>query len=318
MDLKQLRYFLALAEERSFGRAAARLHITQPPLSRNIKMLEDQLGTPLFQRTPRGIQLTAAGRTLLEDAPGLLMQVKRTEERVQETARGATGRLEVGLFTSSVLDLIPHILSRFRASRPNVKIGLHTMSKLQQIEAIRDKRINIGFNRFVPDVEGIAVEDVARENVVVGLPSDHPLADSRRAITLKDLEDQSMILYPNLPIAGMAQEIAVAFTREKSRLRVVQEVEDLLTAVGLVSAGFGLCITAESATKLQLPNVVYRPLDSRWLRTISLSCLYRSDDRSPVLQSFLDVVREVKKERAQAATGQTRIHSKSRKKPSRQ
>jgi len=292
MDLKQLRYFVALAEEQNFSRAAARLHMTQPPLTRQIRALEEQLGTELFLRTSRGVQLTEAGRTLLEEAPNLLLLAKRAEDRTLQTARGLTGTLEVALFTSSVLDLIPRILSRFHATRPDVQVGLHTMSKPQQIEALRERRIAVGFNRLVPEVEGISVDTVAHERVVVGLHRKHPLS-ARKVITVADLEDQPMIVYPNLPIAGLAQEVAEAFRREKRRLRVMQEVEDVLTCIALVSAGFGLCITVEPAANLRLPNVVYRPLQCRWLQTVGLSCLYRSDDRSPVLHAFLDVVRQV-------------------------
>lgn len=292
MDLKQLRYFVALAEERNFGRAATRLHMTQPPLTRQIRALEEELGTDLFRRTPRGVELTDAGRTLMEEAPNLLLLAQRAEERTLQTARGLAGRLEVGLFTSSVLDLIPRVLSRFHESRPDVEVRLHTMSKPQQIEALRERRISVGFNRLVPEVEGIGVEKVAAERVLVGLHQDHPLA-ALEAITLADLEDEPLILYPNLPIAGMAQEIQHAFRRERRRLYVVQEVEDVLTCVALVSAGFGSCITPEAASSLRLPNVVYRPLQCRWLESIELSCLYRSDDDSPVLAAFLEVVREI-------------------------
>lgn len=300
MDLKQLRYFIALAEEQNFGRAATRLHMTQPPLTRQIRALEEQLGTELFVRTPRGVELTDAGLTLMEEAPNLLLLAQRAEERTQQTGRGLTGRLEVGLFTSAVLDLIPRVLDGFHVSRPDVEVRLHTMSKPQQIEALRDRRISVGFNRLVPDVEGITVETVTHEKLIVGLHKGHPLS-AREAITLADLEDEPMILYPNLPIAGFAQEIQQAFRRDRRRLYVVQEVEDVLTCMALVSAGIGLCITIGSAANLQLPNAVYRDLQCRWLETIELSCLYRSDDRSPVLSAFLDVVREVGREAGGAA-----------------
>jgi len=222
VDLKHLRYFVALAEERNFGRAAARLHMTQPPLTRQIR------------------------------------------------------------------------------DRPDVDVRLHTMSKPQQIEALRDRRISMGFNRLVPDVEGVTVETVAYEKLVVGVHKDHPLA-KLQTISLAELEEQPLILYPNLPIAGFAQEVEHAFRRERRRLFVVQEVEDVLTCLALVSAGFGSCITPEAAANLQLPNVVYRTLQCRWFDRIELSCLYREDDRSPVLEAFLETVRDVGRERSGVA-----------------
>jgi DNA-binding transcriptional LysR family regulator len=172
-----------------------------------------------------------------------------------------------------------------------VQIGLHTMSKPAQIEALLERRITVGFNRLVPAVPGIAVETVLRERLVVGLHDSHPLC-AKDSISLADLEDQPMVLYPNVPIAGLAQEVSDAFRLEKRRLQVVQEVEDVLTCVALVSAGFGLCITTEPAVHLGLPHVVYRPLKSRWLKDVELSCLYREDDRSPLLAAFLEVVRQ--------------------------
>ena len=285
-----MRYFLALAQELHFGRAAERLHMSQPPLTRQIRALEEQLGTQLFLRTPKGVELTEAGQALLEEVPNVLLLAERAQERTRLAGQGLEGRLEVGLFTSSVLDVIPRILAGFHAERPQVRIGLRTMSKVQQIDALLERRIAIGFNRLVPETPGITVETVLKQPVVVGLHDSHPLC-ARGEITLRDLEDQPMILYPNLPIAGLAQEVDGAFRREGRRLQVVQEVEDVLTCIALVSAGFGLCITTAPAANLRLPHVVFRPLRSRWLQSVELQCLYRSDDRSALLQAFLGHVR---------------------------
>ncbi|MDB6000607.1 MAG: transcriptional regulator, LysR family [Rhizobacter sp.] len=289
MDLRQMRYFLALAQERNFARAADKLHMTQPPLTRQIRALEEDIGVPLFLRTTKGVELTDAGRTLLEEVPNLLALARRAQERTLQVGQGLSGNLEVGLFTSSVLDVIPQLLTRFHADRPDVKIGLHTMTKVEQLDALRERRITVGFNRLVPPSPDIAVEVVLRERLLVGLYETHPLC-AKAVVTLRDLEDQPMILYPNLPISGLAQEIRDAFRREKVRLRVEQEVDDVLTCVALVSSGFGVCITTEPATNLRLPRMVYRPLQSRLLRDVELSCLYRRDDHSPVLRAFLDVV----------------------------
>jgi len=290
VDLRQMRYFLALAQERNFGRAAERLHMSQPPLTRQIRTLERDIGTPLFIRTTKGVDLTEAGKTFLEEVPNLLALAERAQERTLRAGQGMTGRLEVGIFTASVLGAIPRILARFHAERPDVQIGLHTMTKPAQIEALKERRITVGFNRLVPPVPGIKVATVLREKLVVGLHASHPLCAKDR-ISLADLEDQPMILYPNLPIPGLAQQVEDAFRREKRRLRVVQEVEDVLTCLALVSAELGLCITTEPAMDLRLPNVSYRPLNSRWLRDVELSCLYREDDQSPLLHAFLAVAR---------------------------
>jgi DNA-binding transcriptional LysR family regulator len=290
MDLKQMRYFLALAQELNFGRAAERLHIAQPPLTRHIRALEDELGTPLFVRTAKGARLTEAGRALLDEVPNILALARRAEERAQLAGKGFTGRLDVGIFSSGVLNVIPRLLASFHIERPEVKIGLHNMSKAAQIEALRERRITIGFNRLVPAEDDITTEVVRREPFLVALYEGHPLC-SKKAVTLRDLDDEPMILYPNAPLPGLAQEVASAFRAEGMRLRIEQEVEDVVTCIALVSSRFGVSITTESAANLRLPSVVYRPLKCTHLRDIELVCLYRRGDTSPILHAFLAIVR---------------------------
>lgn len=291
MDLRELRYFLAVAEERNFGRAAERLHMAQPPLSRQIKALEDELGTPLFIRTPKGVDLTEAGQTLLDEVPNLLALAQRARERTRRAGQGLTGQLDVGLFGSGVLDVIPRMLARFHAQRPDVKIRLHNLTKAEQLAALRERRLSVGFNRLVPEEDDLVIEPVLREPLVVAMPEGHPLA-VRPSIPLAELGGQPLILYPNIPMRGLAQEITEAFRAEGLTMRVEQEVEDVLTAVALVASGFGLVITTQSATSLRLPGVAFRPLSSRHLRSVELSCLYRRGDTSPVLAAFLEVVHD--------------------------
>ena len=291
MDLKQMRYFLAVAEERNFTRAAERLHMAQPPLTRQIQALEEDIGAALFVRTARGVTLTEAGHALLAEVPNLLSLAQRAKERAVLASEGQTGRLDVGIFGSGVLDVIPRILARFHAQRPEVRIVLHTLNKGEQMQALRERRISVGFNRLVAPEDDLVVEEVLRESMTVALPEHHPLA-KKAAISIPDLSDEPLILYPRLPIAGLAQQVMQAFNREKSVLRVEQEVEDVLTAVALVAGGFGACVTTASTASLRLPGVVYRPLVSKHLIEIELSCLYRQSDDSPVLSAFIDVVRE--------------------------
>ena len=289
MDLRDMRHFLAVAEEGHMGRAAARLHLSQPPLTRHIQALEEKIGVPLFVRTPKGMQLTDAGRTLLEETPNLLALAQQALERTRLAGQGLIGQLDVGLFGSGVLDVIPRILARFHQERPEVKIVLHNLTKDAQLQALRERRITVGFNRLVPEEAGISVETVLREPMVVAVAASHPLA-VRPSLRLPDLDGVPLILYPNVPMRGLAQEVADAFRAEGVPLRVEQEVEDVLTAVALVSAGFGAAITTQSATNLRLPGVVFRPLHSARLKELELSCLYRSGDTSPALRAFLEVV----------------------------
>lgn len=289
MDLRQMRCFQVLAEELNFGRAAARLHMAQPPLTRQIQALENKLGAALFERTPRGVVLTTAGRTLYEEVPNILGLVARARTRTEQAGRGRIGRIDVGIFGSAILNVIPRVLSRFRADYPEVELFLHTMTKAEQIDALRERRITVGFNRLVPEEPDIAVRTVLRERFMVALPASHRLC-AQTELSLREMTGEPLILYPNLPIAGLAQQVLAAFQREGAIPRVAQQVEDVLTAIALVSSGFGLCVTTASAASLQLPGVEYRPLNSRTLREIELSCLYRRDDRSPILSAFLDVI----------------------------
>ena len=290
LNLKQIRYFVAVAEERNFTRAAERLHMAQPPLTRQIQALEDDLGAPLFQRSPRGVELTEAGQALMEEAPNLLALARQARERVQLAGQGRLGRLDIGTFGSGVLDLIPRILARFHAERPQVRIVLHDQTKAEQIQALRERRISVGFNRMVPPEDDLVVEPLMREGMMVAMPAMHPLVKQQR-VTLAELDDQRMILYPHQPMPGLAERVTRAFADAGLRLRLEQEVDDVLTAIALVSSGFGLCITTESSTSLRLPGVVFRPLDCDALRDIELACLYRRGDASPVLAAFLEVVR---------------------------
>ena len=171
-----MRYFLAVAEEGHMGRAANRLHLSQPPLTRHIQALEEKIGVALFVRTPKGMTLTDAGHTLLQETPNLLALAQQALERTRLAGQGLIGRLDVGLFGSGVLDVIPRILARFHQARPEVKIVLHNLTKDAQLQALRERRISVGFNRLVPQEADISVETVLREPMVVALAASHPLA----------------------------------------------------------------------------------------------------------------------------------------------
>ncbi|WP_414444446.1 LysR family transcriptional regulator [Burkholderia sp. 22PA0106] len=293
MEIKQMRYFLALAEELNFSRAAEKLHMAQPPLTRHIRALEEEIGAPLFVRTTKGAELTEAGHALLAEVPNILSLSRRAEERTRLAGQGYVGSLDVGIFSSGILNVIPRLLAEFHAERPNVKISIRNLSKAEQIAALRERRITIGFNRLVPDEPDIGVDWVQREKFLVALYEGHPLCAKKR-ITLRDLDGEPMILYPNAPVHGLAQEVAAAFRTEGVALRVEQEVEDVVTCIAFVSSRFGVCVTTESAANLRLPGVVYRPLQSSQLRDIELSCLYRKQESSPILLAFLDLIRRTR------------------------
>jgi DNA-binding transcriptional LysR family regulator len=290
MELRHLRYFATLAEELNFGRAAMRLHISQPPLTRQIQQMEEELGAQLFTRSTRGVALTPAGKVLLEDARRILGLVQGAKERAGKAGRGQIGRLDVGIFGSAILNHIPRMVLQFRDQHPEVQIALHGQTKAEQIQALREKRLTIGFNRRVSVESDIAVEPVLSEPLFVALHDKHPLA-RLKAIRIEDIGNAPMILYPSNTRPGFADDVMDLFRKAAIQPTVVQEVTDVVTAVALVACGFGLCITPQAASSLNLPGVVFRPVKANPTPTIDLVCLYRRNDESPILAAFLEIVR---------------------------
>jgi DNA-binding transcriptional LysR family regulator len=262
--------------------------MAQPPLTRQIRAIEEELGTELFVRTPKGVELTAAGQTLLDEVPNILSLAERARERTQRAGQGLTGQLDVGIFGSGVLDVIPRLLAAFHQARPEVRIALHNQTKDEQLQALRERRITIGFNRLVPAEPGIGVQTVLKE-ALVG-PAGHAQAvRARRGRTVRARQRAHDPLPQSLAWPGPgSQQCLPPRGPASERSPVGGRCADLR---GFAAGGFGACITTRSATSLRLPGVEYRPLHSRHLRDIELSCLYRSDDASPVLAAFLDVVR---------------------------
>ncbi|MGE5471576.1 MAG: LysR substrate-binding domain-containing protein [Bacteroidota bacterium] len=297
MEFRQLKYFIAVAEELNIGRAATRLHISQPPLTRQMQQLEEELGAQLFLRTPRGVELTQAGETLLRDAVNIRDLMQQASERTAQAGRGKLGRMDIGIFGSGILDVIPKVLHAFRAGYPEVQIMLHTMTKKEQIEALRQRRIVAGFNRMLAPLPDIASELVSMESVMVAVNETHPLA-AKPAIRLGELQGQPLILFPSGARPSFIDKIWALCAGEGFEPTVSQEVGDAPTSVALVAAGFGLSLVPESASGLSVPGVVYRPLDHAPDAVVDLSCIYRSDDNSPILQAFLEVIRDFRDKRA--------------------
>ncbi|MTZ13534.1 LysR family transcriptional regulator [Pseudomonas sp. JL972] len=298
MELRHLRYFIAVAEERNIGRAAARLHISQPPLTRQIQQLEEQLGVQLFNRTPRGMELTPAGELLLDEAKNINAVIEQATERTQRAGQGKFGRLDVAIFGSAILDTIPRLLADFRSAYPDVKVVLHSMHKDEQLEALRQRRIGVGFNRILTPSPDFAAELVDTEPLLLALHEDDPLARQQR-VDFRALADQPLVLFPTGgrpsfldKVLGLCQQAGFVPT-------IAQEVGDAVTAVSLVSKGFGACLVSQSTAALSLPGLTYRPLDGIPGNTrIDLSCIYRPDDRSPILAAFLEVVRSYRQRRS--------------------
>lgn len=291
MELRHLRYFCAVAKELNIGRAAATLHISQPPLTRQIQQLEDELGAQLFKRSVKGMELTDAGRTLYADAKNILALAELATERTRRAAQGLIGRLDVGIFGSGVFDVVPRVLLRFRQAFPDVKVVLHTLDKAEQVEALRERRITIGFNRVVPKFPGIGSRVVMWEKLVVGLHETNPLA-GRKTLSLRDLADQAFVLFPSVARPNFSDFIINQCQKHGFTPRVEQVVGDAVTGVALVASGFGSCVVPESVMAFQASGVVYLPLEESPPIMLDVSCLYREDDDSVVLRALLQIIAE--------------------------
>jgi DNA-binding transcriptional LysR family regulator len=291
MDLRHLRYFIAVAEEKNIGRAALRLNISQPPLTRQIQQVEAELGVRLFNRTPKGMEATAAGELFLEEARNICAVFEQATERTQRAGQGKLGRLDVAIFGSGILDAIPKLLLAFRHAYPEVNIVLHTMNKGEQIEALRQRRITVGFNRMLSPLPDIACELVKTEKLLLALNASHPLA-ALDVVPFTAIAAHPLILFPTGTRPNFIDKVN-GLCQEMGFIPLVsQEVGDAVTAVALVASGFGVCLVPESATVLALPGVVYRPLSGLPEHArVDLSCIYLAEDQSPILAAFLHEVR---------------------------
>ena len=292
MDLRQIRFFMALATELNFTRAASRLNISQPPLTRHIQQLEASLGVTLFERTTRGVALTQAGIVFLEEARKIVALSDQAVNKTKLAHQGQLGRLDIGIFGSSTLSVVPTLLIELRKTHPDVIISLQNTTKIQQIEAVREKRLDIGFNRIYPSAPDLAIETVMIENLYIAIHKDHAL-NLRGNLVMADLVDQPLILFPNNVRPSFADNVVMLCSNEGFTPKIEHEVEDVITAIALVSAGLGLAVVPESAISMKLSNVRYHQLSGTDAK-IDLSCIYLPDNASPVLKAFLANVHKLR------------------------
>lgn len=290
MDLRQLTYFVAVAETQHLGRAAERLHLSQPPLTRHIQQLEAELEVQLFKRTPRGMELTHAGEELLRDARNIRGLVAQATERVQRAARGQAGRLDVGVYGSATFGVVPKVLAAFHATHPDVELVLHHAHTQAQLPALRQGRLHLAFERVLPEEGDIVVELVAREPLLLGLAAAHPLAALER-IPVAALRDEVHLIGTSPSIAVQALALCRAHGFEP---RFAPQVSDVVTATLSAAAGLGVTFVPDSMTNVHFPGVTYRPLQSDVEVFMELHCLYLRGNDSPLLAAMLETIREMR------------------------
>ncbi|MFT4171706.1 MAG: LysR substrate-binding domain-containing protein [Rhodocyclaceae bacterium] len=287
MDLRQLSYFIVVAEERSISRAAALLNLTQPPLTRHIQALEESLGVQLLHRTTWGVDLTEAGHALLEHARNIKQHVERASHETRQVARGRLGRVDVGVHGSALLRVIPQVLARFSARQPDVELSLQSEPKALLLEALRQGRILVFFDRYLSESPDIAVELVDQESTLLAIPGDNPLALASD-MTIERLAGERFI-----EVAGKSLERLGLLCQQHGFMPDIRHrTYDQITATLMVSAGFGLTLVPQSMTYLQLPNVVYRPIDTDNDLSILTHCAYRRSETHPMLGDMLQAIKE--------------------------
>jgi DNA-binding transcriptional LysR family regulator len=297
MDFRHFKYFVAVAEERSFTRAAERLHISQPPLSRQIQQLEDELGMQLLERDTRPLQLTMAGQLFYERAVRLIEQVNETitmTRRVAQTDR----RLVIGFVPSTMYGALPRIARMFRAAKPQTELVLVEKISAEQNDALNAGQIDVGFGRLRLDDPRVKREVLREEPLVLAIPAEHPLGSSTAPLSLVDAAPYPLLVYPRTPRPSYADQVLSIFRDKGVEPAEVHEVQEMQTALGLVASGMGLCVVPVSAQRLRREEVVYRALlEPSAVSPIVMSTrLHDQSEDIVLLRSLIDEVY-----RAQAA-----------------
>lgn len=294
MELRHLRYFIAVAEEKSFNKAAERLYISQPPLSRQIKQLEEELGVVLIDRNQRPLRLTEAGIFFYEHA----VQIIRKSENLQKmTMRQATfdGSISIGFVASVLYGTLPRVIARFRKVYPNIQIKLHELNSWQQTQALTSGTIDVGFGRLLFDDASIRRILLREESLVVAVPLDHPLVQQSGKVGIEDLVNENLQLYPKAPRPSFIDYILGLFEARNIEPTSFSEVSELHVALGLVAAGVGITIVPKSLEHLREKEVAYIPFEDGLL-TSPVIMNVRHFDKSELLKTLLDVVYQIYEE----------------------
>lgn len=289
MELRQIRYFHRVATLLSFTKAALSLHMAQPPLSRQIKLLEEELGVDLFDRVGRGIRLTEAGRYFFDQTRHITQRLEETVKATQRIGRKDKRWFGLGFVPSVLYGYMPEFIRQLRELDPQVEIGLVELTTLQQFDALKTGRIDIGLGRILladAEVERLILID---EPLIAALPASHPLS-SRSHLSLADMLNLPLILYPAKPRPSYADHLLDLFNKNDYTPNVVQEVNELQTAIGLVAAGVGAALVPASVRGLHRRDVVYVELDaSGFTSPVMLS--WRKRDDSDFLRSVISLAR---------------------------
>jgi LysR family transcriptional regulator, benzoate and cis,cis-muconate-responsive activator of ben and cat genes len=291
MELRHLRYFVAVATTQNFTRAAELLNISQPPLSRQIQQIEDEVGTRLFERGSRPVKLTEAGRFFLAHAQRLLEHADDLPKLTRRVAR-LESRLVIGFVASTLYGALPKVVRKLRQAMPQTEISLVEMSTVDQLPALRNGTIDVGFGRIRIDDASVRREVLREERLLVALPDDHALCVHTAPLSLAQLAREPLVVYPRRPRPSYADQVLSAFADRGLDPEEVHEVQELQTALGLVAAGVGIALVPASVERLRRDEVVYRPLDDATVVSPIIMSTRLADD-SPEIALLADLIQQV-------------------------
>ena len=286
-SLARLSCFIAVAEELQFGRAAERLHMTQPPLSRQIQQLESELGVQLIDRTTRSVTLTPAGVAFLPDARRILQLAEGAALTVKRVPAGELGTVVVGFTAASAHAVLPRLLDSARANLPDVKLELREMVSAAQIEGLMTGELDLGMARPPLKRPGLVSRPLLHEQLVAALPADHPLVGLPRQLTLTDLDGQDVIMYSPVQARYFNELLISTFTIAGASPRYVQYVTQVHTMLVLVRSGLGIALVPASAATLHPDGVVFRSIGAFRERPVELDAVWRGDSTNPALLRLL-------------------------------
>jgi DNA-binding transcriptional LysR family regulator len=301
MELRQIRYFVAVAEELHFSRAAGRVHVVQPALSQQVKKLEQELGVMLLVRTRRRVSLTAAGRAFLEEARWTLASARRAQEAARRAAAGETGRLRVGSVDWAIYQFLPLILRRYQERYPGVNVQIFEASREELHGAFAHESLDVAFFAFREGEAEFSHDLVALDPMLVVLPDTHPAA-AEPSVPLETLAGEPWVLFPPSLRSRYLELVVEACAAKGFTPRVAQEASQMNTLAALVGAGFGVTLLPTVVANRPRAGIVVRPLAGEAPR-LPLDVIWRPAGLSPVAERFLEVTREVRDEREPAAAG---------------
>ena len=288
MELRHLRYFTSVAAEGSFSRAAEKLHIAQPPLSRQVQQLEEELGVRLLDRG-RPLTLTEPGRYLYEQGLQVLQRVEEMKSMTRRIAKGMVLQFNIGFVASTLYGSLPEIIRRFRILVPGAEVQLLEMTTLEQVAALKDGRIDVGFGRLRFDDEMILRKVIREEHLCLAVPLDHPLAATQDKLRLRQTAGEPLIIYPRSPRPSYADQVLGFYRDVGVEPLIGMEAKELQTALGLVAAGGGICVVPNSVRRLGRDDIKYIELDEPGLTT-PIIMSQRRNDASLILKQLSALV----------------------------